>query len=250
MTELNVRKPVIGLTTYRQRAQMSIYDTEFVGLPTFYTDGVNRAGGIAVLLPPQTEVSTLADAQALLRGLDGLIVAGGVDVNPERYGQQRGPHTETPEPLRDLLDELVLQAAIESGLPFLGICRGAQVLNVHRGGTLHQHLPDVVGHDRYRVGDGQFHPEPMAIEGESLLAEVLGRDSVLGPVYHHQAIAEVGAGLRVTARGFDGVIEGLELEGHPFGMAVQWHPEQALDDENIRLFEGLVRAAAKASGLS
>jgi len=237
-------KPVIGLTSYRKRGQLSIYDTELVALPTFYTDGVNRAGGLAVILPPQPAVESIADARALLRGLDGLIVAGGADVNPRRYGQEPGPHTETPEPLRDLLDELVLRAAIEDDLPFLGICRGAQMLNVHRGGTLHQHLPDVVGHDRYRVGDGKFHPEPMSIEPDSRLAEVLGGAVVAGPVYHHQAIDQVGSGLRVTARGFDGVIEGLELEGHRYGMAVQWHPEQALDDENIRLFEGLVRAAA------
>ena len=123
-------------------------------------------------------------------------------------------------------------------MPILGICRGAQMLNVHLGGTLHQHLPDVVGHDRYRVGDGVFHPEPMSITEGSLLHQILGEIEVPGHVYHHQAIDQVAPGLTVTARGFDGTIQGIEMTDYPFGLAVQWHPEENLDD--VRIIQGLI----------
>jgi putative glutamine amidotransferase len=116
------------------------------------------------------------------------------------------------------------------------------MVNVHLGGTLHQHLPEVLGHTRYQVGDGIFHPEKMSVSPDSLLSELLGgASSVEGHVYHHQGIDTVAPGLRVTARGFDGLVQGIEIIDYPFGLAVQWHPEENLED--IRLFEGLVRAA-------
>jgi putative glutamine amidotransferase len=207
-------------------------------LPAFYIEGVTRAGGTAVVLPPQ-EIDSAA-AKKVLSSLDGLVITGGRDVESARYGQT--PHTEAEEPdqLRDLLEDQLISAAIELGLPLLGICRGAQMLNVNRGGSLIQHLPDVVGDNRYQPGGGNFAKMEMSIDGGSRLAELLGLSAV-GALYHHQAIDQVGKGLRVTAHSPDGIVQGIELEDHPFGLAVQWHPEQTLED--LRLFEALVSAA-------
>ena len=228
--------PRIGLSTYRTPGQMTIYDTELAVLPAQYIEAVTRAGGLAVMIPPQP--LTPDQATSLLQGLDGLIITGGADINPARYGQEKDPHTQDSEDLRDALEDTLLGAARALGMPILGICRGAQMLNVHLGGTLHQHLPDVVGHDRYRVGDGVFHPEPMSITEGSLLHKILGDTEVPGHVYHHQAIDRVAPGLTVTARGFDGTIQGIEMTDYPFGLAVQWHPEENLDD--VRIIQGLI----------
>ena len=232
--------PIIGLSAYRTTGSMTIYNGELAVLPAQYVEAVTRAGGIPVLLPPG-ELSP-PDARALVSRLDGLIISGGADVNPRRYGQEPGPHTEQSEDVRDNYEDALLSASLSARLPVLGICRGAQMVNVHLGGTLHQHLPEVLGHTRYQVGDGIFHPEKMSVSPDSLLSELLGgASSVEGHVYHHQGIDTVAPGLRVTARGFDGLVQGIEIIDYPFGLAVQWHPEENLED--IRLFEGLVRAA-------
>jgi putative glutamine amidotransferase len=231
-----VTTPRIGLTTYLTPGQMTIYSTELAVLPAQYIGAVSRAGGVAVMIPPQP--LSHDDALRILAGIDGLIITGGADINPARYGQPRGPHTQEPEDLRDAAEDTLLRAAREISLPLLGICRGAQMLNVHLGGTLHQHLPDVVGHDRYRVGDGVFHAEPMTIMEGTLLHRILGETEVAGPVYHHQAIDQVAPGLVVSARGFDGTIQAIEMSDYPFGLAVQWHPEENLDD--VRIIQGLI----------
>jgi putative glutamine amidotransferase len=237
-----MNSPLIGLTGYRTPGTMTIYDGELAVLPAQYVDAITRAGGTAVLLPPQK--LDPESAKALIARLDGLVICGGADVNPARYGQERGPHTQKPEDLRDDFEDALLTAALAATLPVLGICRGAQMLNVHLGGTLHQHLPDVLGHDRYRLGDGVFHPEEMTLQGPSLLKELLhGDDSIHGHVYHHQGIDQVAPGLVVTARGFDGLPQAVELPEQPFCLAVQWHPEENLED--LRIFEGFVSAASR-----
>ena len=235
--------PIIGLTTYRTPGQMTIYDGELTVLPAQYVEAVTRSGGLALLLPPQ-EV-TPDQAVAIVQRLDGLLVTGGADINPHRYGQDAHPETQPPEDLRDTFEDALLTAALSHGLPILGVCRGAQMLNVHLGGTLHQHLPEVVHHDRYRVGDGVFHPEEMTIVEGSALHSILGSPTAPGHVYHHQAIDQVAAGLTVNARGFDGTIQGVERTGAPWCVAVQWHPEENLDD--LRVFRGLVEAASAYS---
>jgi putative glutamine amidotransferase len=236
--------PLIGLTTYRTAGQMTIYDGELAVLPAQYVEAITRAGGIAVLLPPQ-EVS-IEGAQKIIGALDGVLVTGGADINPQRYGQKPGPHTQASEDLRDTFESALLDAALARHMPVLGVCRGAQMLNVHLGGTLHQHLPDVVGHDRYRVGDGVFHTEHMTIHPGSLLQKLLGGAlTVQGHVYHHQGIDQVAPGLHPSAQGFDGTIQAVESRAFPFCLAVQWHPEENLAD--LRVFEGFVAAASKPS---
>lgn len=235
-------KPVIGLTSYRQRGQTGVWDTEMAMLPAFYLEGVTRAGGLAVILPPQHVDSE--DARNLLAGLDALIVTGGRDVEAARYGHESHEKAEKPDRLRDLLEDELITAAIQMKLPFLGICRGAQMLNVNRGGTIIQHLPDVVGDNRYLQGEGNFAHMRMSVREGSLLSSIVGEQVQNAALYHHQAIDEPGEGLQVVAYSPDGIVQAVEVEGHPFGLAVQWHPEQTLDD--LRLFEALI-AATKVS---
>jgi putative glutamine amidotransferase len=232
-------RPVIGLTTYKQRAQTGVWDVTAAFLPAVYFEAVQRAGGIPVLLPPQPVDDEVVGR--VLDGLDGLLVTGGADVDPARYGQQPGEHTDRPQVERDAWEDALLTGAIERSLPFLGICRGMQVLNVTRGGTLHQHLPDVVGDDRFRIGNGEFATNVVATEPGSEVDALVGAKLPVKS-YHHQGIDAVGAGLRVTARTDDGIVQAVELEGVPFGVAVQWHPEEDAA-EDIRLFAGLVDAA-------
>jgi putative glutamine amidotransferase len=260
------RLPLIGLTTYLERAKTGVWDVPASFLPKVYFDAVEKAGGIAVLLPPQAVDDAIADR--LLDSLDGLILTGGKDIEPARYGQDAHPETDEPRRDRDAWEDALLRRAIEREIPFLGICRGAQVLNVVRGGTLLQHLPDVVGDRRYQAGQGVFNHVEVGVEQDSRLASLLspqgtslrqaqgtslrqaqgtslrqaqGTSTIDVPVYHHQAIDELGDGLVVTARTPDGTIEAVELSSVPFGVAVQWHPEESPDD--IRLFAGLVDAA-------
>ncbi len=238
--------PVIGLTTYLQRAQTGVWDVHASFLPEVYFAAVHRAGGVPVLLPPQPLAEGVADA--VLDRLDGLIVTGGGDVDPSRYGREPHPLTDQPNRLRDDWETALLEGAIARELPFLGICRGLQVLNVARGGTLIQHLDDVVDGSRYRLGNGVFARNEVAVEPSSTLARVVGDATLPVKSYHHQAIEEVGEGLRVTARTDDGIPQAVELESVPFGVAVQWHPEEDAA-EDARLFAGLVDAARAARGV-
>ncbi|GHF16087.1 gamma-glutamyl-gamma-aminobutyrate hydrolase family protein [Pseudolysinimonas yzui] len=237
-------RPVIGLTTYKQRAQTGVWDVTAAFLPAVYFEAVQRAGGIPVLLPPQPVDAEIVGR--VLDGLDGLIVTGGADVDPARYGQDAAPETDKPHLERDAWEDALLSAAIDRELPFLGICRGMQVLNVNRGGSLHQHLPDLVGNDRYRIGKGQFATNEVVVEPGSELDALVGAKLPVKS-YHHQAVDTVGDGLRVTARTDDGIVQAVELEGVPFGVAVQWHPEEDAA-EDARLFAGLVDAARTYAG--
>lgn len=232
--------PLIGITTYLEQAQTGVWDVRASFLPKVYIDAVTDAGGIAVLLPPQP-VSPAA-ASRLLDSLDGLIVSGGSDVDPARYGQEPHAKTGAPRGDRDDWEDALLSAAIDAELPFLGICRGAQMLNVALGGTLHQHLPDVVGSEKYQPAPAEFGSESVSIAAGTALSALLG-DGLDVHVYHHQALDRVADGLLVSARTADGVIEAVELPSVPFGVAVQWHPEENAEDR--RLFAGLVAAAAK-----
>jgi putative glutamine amidotransferase len=232
-------RPLIGITTYLEQSQTGDWDVPASFLPKVYLDAVTNAGGIAILLPPQPVDEVIA--ARVVGGLDGLVIAGGKDVNPARYGQEPHPTTDSPRLDRDAWEDALLNAAIRTQVPFLAICRGLQMLNVALGGTLHQHLPDVLGHARFSGAHGVFSSNEVTI-GErgqvpALLAET---PTVTVQSYHHQAIDTVAPGLVVTAES-GGVVQAVEVEGVPFGVAVQWHPEQSPEDR--RLFQGLVDAA-------
>lgn len=231
-------RPVVGVTTYLDRAQTGVWDVRASFLPAGYFQGITNAGGIAVLLPPQPVDD--ATAARILDGLAALVITGGKDVDPSAYGRARHPETDEPDRDRDAWEFALLAEALNRSLPVLGICRGAQVLNVALGGTLHQHLPDVLGHCGHRAGNAVFTSMPVRTVPGTRLAGLLGEAGEVR-CYHHQAIADLGAQLVVSARDDDGVIEAIELPGDNFVLAVQWHPEESLED--LRLFTAIVAAA-------
>ena len=230
------RRPVIGLTTYRERAKTLVWDTEFALLHNVYVDAVARAGGIPVLLPPQEH-----GAGEMAARLDALVLSGGSDIAPERYRQRPDPRTAVVRPWRDDWELRLLDQALDRDLPVLGVCRGAQLLNVALGGTLDQHIPDTLGHERHCPAPGVFGKIEVTLRPGSVLAGVLGPE-VKVACYHHQAIDQVAPGLEVAGRSDDGTVEAVELPGRRFAVGVQWHPEQ--DGDDLRLFAALVAATA------
>jgi putative glutamine amidotransferase len=241
-------RPVIGISTYAEQARWGSWDTPSILLPRRYADSVTRAGGIPVLLP------SVPGAEHAAMRLDGLILAGGGDIDPAVFGAQAHPQTGGVRPDRDAAEFGLALAALAHGLPLLGICRGLQVLNVALGGTLHQDLPALVGHDGHSPVEGGYGSHPVTIAPGSRLAGVLGAAApgsaqpagIPVPTHHHQAIDRLGGGLVATAWTEDGVIEAVELAESgrlvpAFAMAVQWHPEVG---EDPSLFHALVAAAA------
>ncbi|MFC7644530.1 gamma-glutamyl-gamma-aminobutyrate hydrolase family protein [Streptosporangium lutulentum] len=225
-------RPVIGITCYVEPAKFTVWEMTTALLPYNYVDHVVRAGGQPVLLPPA------GDPAALAGRLDGLILAGGGDIDPARYGETTHELTGNIRGFRDDAEFGLVRTALDRRIPFLGICRGLQVLNVALGGSLHQHLPDVVGHPDHSPAPGRFGRMPVRPVPGTRLAKIFDAESVEAAHYHHQAIDRLGAGLTVSAHTEDGTIEAVELASHPFALAVQWHPEN--EDEST-LFEALVR---------
>lgn len=231
-------RPLIGLTmggpTERRRLDQ----------PVGYHEAVHRAGGRALHLPPGDP-----DIAGLLDLLDAVVFTGGGDVDPARMQvDQPHPAIEYVVPARDDFEFELMRSALEREMPMFAICRGMQVLNVALGGTLHAHLPDVVGTDlAHRADPPGPVPHTVAVGADSLLARSMGADNVEIASWHHQAVDQLGAGLRVVATAPDGTIEAVELDSHRFLLAVQWHPEltAASDPIQQRLFDALVTAAAE-----
>jgi putative glutamine amidotransferase len=208
-------------------------------LPEVYFGAVTASGGVAVLLPPQPNPETAASA--VLDGVDGLILTGGLDVQPELYGAERHPLTDPARADRDAWELALFRGAAERRMPVLAICRGLQLVNVARGGTLQQHLPESLGTERYRLGGGVFATNAVAVDDGTALAALLGAGEHDVHSYHHQGVDRLGDGLVVTARSDDGLVQAVESAGDGYVLGVQWHPEQNTEDR--RLFAGLVTAA-------
>jgi putative glutamine amidotransferase len=234
-------RPVIGLCAALERARWGVWDAPAHLLPREYADAIQRAGGIALMLPPDPRAGEHPDE--LLDLLDALILAGGSDVDPATYGAERHPMTIGTNPERDGFEIALARRAIERDLPFLGICRGMQVLNVARGGSLLQHLPESHGHDDHRRNLGSFDGADhlVRLEGGSLAARAAGEDVHTTLSHHHQAVDRVGEGLVVTGHSdLDDLPEAIELPDRRFVLGVQWHPEV---DETSRLIGSLVEEA-------
>jgi putative glutamine amidotransferase len=231
----NGSKPLIGLTTYLEPTRFGVWETDAAVLHGVYVDGIVRAGGIPVLLPPA------GDGYAeLVSAVDGLVLTGGADIEPMRYGQE--PHDRTyTRPARDTFEFALLDTALAAGLPVLGVCRGMQVLNVAFGGALTQHLPDATGNAEHQPAVATFATTTVGLAEGSLASQILGAETKCH-CYHHQAIDQLGRGLQAVGWSQDGLIEAVELPGDAFVLGVQWHPEQDGDDQ--RLFAALVAAAA------
>jgi gamma-glutamyl-gamma-aminobutyrate hydrolase PuuD len=231
------RRPVIGLTTYAEPATMLVWQREFAMLHATYIAATERAGGIAVLLPPQN-----AGAEEVLDRVDGLVLTGGADVDPLRYGQAPAMRTSPPRVLRDEWETALTRAALRRDLPLLAVCRGLQVLNVALGGSLHQHLPDLTGDERHQPGPGVFGAVDVNTEPGTCTAELIGA-RVRVCCHHHQALARLAPGLTVTGRADDGTVEAVEVPGRAFAVGVQWHPEE--DSQDGRLFAALAAAGQR-----
>jgi putative glutamine amidotransferase len=232
--------PLIGISSYAQRARWGTWDDEAILLPRRYADKVAQAGGTPVLLPP------LAGIELILPRLDGLVLSGGGDINPDRYGAASDAATGPASEPRDAAELALCTSALSIGLPLLGICRGLQVINVALGGTLHQHLPDIVGHDGHSPESGGYGRHDVTVAAGSRLAAALGEGKVAVPTHHHQAIAQLGKGLVPTAWTADGVIEAAEFDSadsdHAAMLGVQWHPEAG---DDLSLFRWLIAAARR-----
>jgi putative glutamine amidotransferase len=228
-----VTRPVIGITTYRETARWGVWNCPAVLVPADYVRHVSGAGAVPVLLPP------LAGDVEVLDRLDGLVLAGGADVDPARYGAPRSPRTGPAAADRDEAELALLAAAVERDLPVLAVCRGLQLLTVLRGGTLVQHLPDVVGSDVHVPSPGTYGDNAVRVAPGSRLAGMVGTEAVWA-CHHHQAVETLGDGLTATAWAEDGTVEAAELEGARFVVGVQGHPEVG---DDARLFAGLVDAA-------
>jgi putative glutamine amidotransferase len=211
-------------------------------VPAGYVAAVQRAGGIAALLPPDAEA--IEDPDPVLDPLDGLILAGGVDVGPANYGADQHPATDPPNEIRDAFELTLARRALEREMPLLGICRGMQVMNVAAGGTLHQHLPDVVGHSEHRVVPGTFNDHEVRLAEGSLAARAAGEELHATKSHHHQGVDVLGEGFTVTGwSAVDELPEAIEDPGRRFALGVQWHPEA---DETSRLIAALVEDARAA----
>ena len=233
--------PLIGLSTYVVDARWATWERRAAALPASYFELVAAAGGRPLLLPPPSAGlgGPEAGADEVIEVLDGLVLTGGGDVDPLAYGEEPGPEVGGVDPNRDASERALLAAALRADLPVLAICRGCQVLNVELGGTLHQHVPDVVGTLAHRTAPFEFNDVEVETVPGSVAAGVFGATTTV-LCSHHQSIRDVGRGLVTTASSADGVVEAVELPSARFVLGVQWHPEEGMDQ---RPFDALVAAA-------
>ncbi|GGN53457.1 hypothetical protein GCM10010112_02340 [Actinoplanes lobatus] len=243
-----MRRPLIGLTAYAEQVQYGRNDLLAGMLPMTYVKAVHATGGRAVLITPDDPGTDVLEA------LDGIVFCGGGDIDPANWGAPPHPATEVDK-VRDLSELMLMRAALDAGLPMLGVCRGMQMMAVATGGSLHQHLPDLVGHERHRAAPGtdplaanasDYGRHDVVIEDETLAHRLFGRSLTVNS-FHHQAVADPGAFLPVGWCPDDRVIEIVEHPGPAFALGVQWHPERTND---LRPFEALVEAAVRGRAVA
>jgi len=235
--------PVIGICAAIERVSWGVWDRYEVTLaPRTYVTAVQRAGGLALVLPPGEAVAE--DPDLLLDRVDGLMLAGGADIDPASYGAETHPATLGTWPERDRTEIALVQRALERDMPLLGICRGMQLLNVALGGTLDQHLPDSVGNEVHRAVGGTFGEHHVRLAPDSLACRAAGIEGFVVWSHHHQGVEQVGEGLRVSGWSVDDdLIEAIELPEKRFALGVVWHPEE---DPDSQLIAALVEAARGA----
>lgn len=240
MTVAPRARPVIGVTSYVEDVDRGDWRGQrSAALPHSYVSQLERAGAVVVVLPPRLDADD-AMVEALLARLDGVVIAGGADVEPSRYAAQPHPSVQSPRPERDELELTVARVTARTRQPLLGICRGMQVMAVAAGGTLHQHLPDEVGHEAHSPSAGVYASHHVEVLADTRLAEILGTEPVDVRTYHHQAVA-THPGYTRAARHEDGTLEAMEDTAYPFRIGVQWHPEEG---DDTRLFDAFVEACA------
>ncbi|MDQ3935725.1 MAG: gamma-glutamyl-gamma-aminobutyrate hydrolase family protein [Actinomycetota bacterium] len=248
------RRPLIGISTSEVRGPDEFKPKpqgdpprKDLALGYRYFEAIERAGGVPVILPPLAEVAV----EPLLARLDGLCLAGGPDIDPGSYGGSRHPALGPTEPEIDRFEMRITSAALDRRMPIFAICRGLQIVNVVLGGSLRMHLPeeraDLLVHRR--IGDeGPVATHEVRVDEESVLGRVYGSEPLIVNSYHHQAIRELGRGLRAVAHSGDGVIEGAEMRGPGFVVGVQWHAECMAGPRHDGLYEAFVDASRAASG--
>ena len=227
-------RPVIGICSAIESARWAAWEVVVNLSPRTYSLALQRAGGVALILPPDDSVAEAPDE--LLDLLDALILAGGSDIDPGSYGAKPRPETKNTWPERDRFELALGTRALERDMPVLGICRGMEMLNVIHGGTLNQHL----GLELHRHTPGVFTDHRVQLEPGSLAARVVGAETTEVKSAHHQAVEELGEGVVVTGHADDGVVEAIELPDKSFAVGVLWHPEE---DEQSRVVGSLVEEA-------
>jgi putative glutamine amidotransferase len=239
--DTNRARPVIGITCYIEEAVRGVWASmPHALLPLEYVTKIERAGGIALLIPPRVDADSQL-AAAILSRLDGLMLAGGVDVEPRRYGATAHASVQEARPDRDALELALAEVSDELDAPVLGVCRGMQVMAVAAGGTLEQHLPDLVGHDEHSPAPGVYGNHEVRLVQGTRVSALLGQQVVIAS-YHHQCVS-AHPGYVPAAWAPDGTLEAMERPESAFRLAVQWHPEAGPDG---RLFDAFVQACARA----
>jgi putative glutamine amidotransferase len=232
--------PAIGICAAIERVSWGVWDGYEVTLvPRGYAQAVQRAGGIAIVLPP--DEAAVAAPDLLLDRVDALMLAGGADIDPAGYGAAPHPETKGTWPDRDAFELALARRALARDMPVLGICRGMQLLNVALGGTLAQHLPEALGSEAHRTIAGTFSEHHVRLEPDSLACSAAGVESFVVWSHHHQGVEDLGVGLKVTGWAADDDLpEAIELPGKRFALGVIWHPEE---DEDSKVIAALVEAA-------